>query len=252
MKFGFISELASSFSKHYDFSSIGLNRQGTSDLRSHSLVRHDQLSTSSCVAQAVVKGLEIIRVRDYGVDSHYDLSRSALYYLTRELLGPKFHRIDGGSYISTAAHVLKTFGVCRENSNGPNDREYWPFDISKINTPPSFMAMRSAYLNKISSYYAIHDTGEKRIESCINALHHGNPVVFGTSVYENFASYNGGVWSRNSGKKLGGHATCLVGWDGVNFIGENSWGDQWGDGGFYYASPSIISSPEASDFIVLF
>lgn len=249
MNFGFVPEPSLSFQKHYNFTNLGLPK--VSDLRPFSVKRHDQLTTSSCVAQSIVKGLEILRVKNFGIKAHVDLSRSALYYLTRELLGPKFHRIDNGSYISTAAHVLKKFGVCRENPNGPGDREFWPFDISKINIPPSFAAMRSAYLHKISSYYAIQETGKTRTEKCIQALSAGYPVVYGTTVYENILSYRGGVWEKNSGKKLGGHATCLVGWDGKNFIGENSWGENWGEDGFYYVSPSIIESSESSDFIVL-
>lgn len=39
---------------------------------------------------------------------------------------------------------------------------------------------------------------------------------------------------RNSAR--GGHAVCLVGYDENNFIVRNSWGEQWGDGGYAYAS----------------
>ena len=34
----------------------------------------------------------------------------------------------------------------------------------------------------------------------------------------------------------GGHAVCLVGYNGKHFIVRNSWGTDWGDGGFAYAS----------------
>ena len=221
-------------------------------MREFSVERHNQLQTGSCVAQSIVKALEVLRARNLGVEAHVDLSRSALYYLTRELMGPPHHKVDDGSYISTAARVLKNTGICRENPISPTDRQFWPFDVSRINNSPSVMAMRGAYMNKISSFYAIHETGEKRTQRVIQALAAGNPVVFGTKVYQNFQDYRGGTWERNSGAILGGHATCLLGWDGKNFIGENSWGPFWGDGGYYYASPKIIESSESSDFIALF
>lgn len=34
----------------------------------------------------------------------------------------------------------------------------------------------------------------------------------------------------------GGHAVCLVGYKSDHFIVRNSWGEEWGDGGFAYAS----------------
>ena len=34
----------------------------------------------------------------------------------------------------------------------------------------------------------------------------------------------------------GGHAVCLVGYTAHCFIVRNSWGADWGDGGFAYAS----------------
>lgn len=252
MKYGFIPEPSNTFRLHYDIANLAFPGESHSDLRKFSLSRHNQLETSSCVAQSIIKGLEVLKVRKNGPEAHEDLSRSALYYLTREIMGPPFHQVDNGSYISTAAQVLRKFGVCRENPRSSTDRQFWPFDVSRINKSPSVIAMRSAYVNKISSFYAIHETGENRSRRIIQALAAGHPVIFGTKVYANFQNYRGGTWESNSGSLLGGHATCLVGWDGRNFIGENSWGPFWGDDGFYYASPRIIESSESSDFIVLY
>ena len=58
---------------------------------------------------------------------------------------------------------------------------------------------------------------------------------------------------------LGGHATVLEGWDPVRqlFLGENSWGDNWGivgpDGtkGFYEITADKIASDECNDFVVI-
>ena len=41
---------------------------------------------------------------------------------------------------------------------------------------------------------------------------------------------------NNPTMPYGGHAVCLVGYDGERFIVRNSWGPNWGDRGFAYAS----------------
>ena len=45
----------------------------------------------------------------------------------------------------------------------------------------------------------------------------------------------------------GGHAVCLVGYTNDYFIVRNSWGKEWGDGGFAYASDNYAEAafPEA-------
>ena len=41
---------------------------------------------------------------------------------------------------------------------------------------------------------------------------------------------------RADGERGGGHAICLVGYTADAFIVRNSWGADWGDNGFAYAS----------------
>lgn len=51
------------------------------------------------------------------------------------------------------------------------------------------------------------------------------------------ATVNGGDLAEYfSETARGGHAVALVGYDSGRFIVRNSWGTDWGDGGFAYAS----------------
>jgi C1A family cysteine protease len=52
---------------------------------------------------------------------------------------------------------------------------------------------------------------------------------------DDFKYYRSGVYSFTQGKSLGGHAVLLVGYndDGRYFIVKNSWGPDWGEGGFF-------------------
>ena len=56
----------------------------------------------------------------------------------------------------------------------------------------------------------------------------------------------------NQGEELlGGHAVALVGFDDNRsvFIVRNSWGEEWGDKGYFYMPYEFILNPQfASDF----
>lgn len=218
---------------------------GDVDLRPFSSPRHDQRGTSSCVGNAVAKALEIKRIMRYGHDAHVDLSRLAIYYLARELMFPSETQFDNGTYISHAFEVLRRFGTSTE--------ELWPWDIARITTPPSFMAMRVAYHHKIKAYYRIRSQGQDRVAEVIRCLRSGNPVVFGCYVDATWANAgkNHLLKPVPANKALGRHATVLVGYVNGKFIGENSWGERWGDRGFYYMDPSVIADSGTRDLFVV-
>jgi hypothetical protein len=54
-------------------------------------------------------------------------------------------------------------------------------------------------------------------------------------VYTDFYYYTGGVYEHASGDQEGGHAVLLVGYDDREscFIVKNSWGEGWGESGFF-------------------
>ena len=219
------------------------------DLRPFTSPRHNQMHSSSCVAQAVVKALEIQRILKHGKDAHVDLSRLAVYYLARNLMFPPATNEDGGTFVRLACDTLRRYGVCTE--------EEWPFDLGKVYTPPSWMAMRKAYVHKIDSFYTIRARGQDRVESVILALAAGCPVVFGAAVGRNWNDYRTFITGHEEPLKppkdiTGWHATVILGWKDGQFIGENSWGKGWGHDGFYYMSPEYIASDDhVHDFWVM-
>jgi C1A family cysteine protease len=262
--------------RHYSFEllkgSLPKFSGKSSDLRKYSSPRHDQRSTSSCVAQSIIKALEIKRIQKnallkmgegfseadaikYGLDQHRDLSRLAVYYMARELMEPSEIGKDAGTYIHLAADVLRRFGVCCESPDPQKslDKSFWPFDINAINKSPGWLQMRNAYLHKISAWYKIYSSSDDRVNDVIHALEAGNPVVYGTEVGPDWSGYDGRALGFPT-KISGGHATVLVGWDNENghFWGENSWGDKWGPyNGFYKLLPEVVSNEMSNDFIVI-
>ena len=43
-----------------------------------------------------------------------------------------------------------------------------------------------------------------------------------------------------AGEKVWGHATVMVGWNKDHLIGQNSWGEQWGDKGYFYFNKNCM------------
>jgi len=215
--------------------------EGDVDLRPFSGPRQNQRDTGSCVANAVVKALEIKRLM--AGKPHVDLSRRVVYYLARELMFPPQTHIDDGTYISHACDVLRRFGVCPEAD--------FIWDPAKINEAPTWSAMRKAYVHKIDSFYKIRSTGDARVAEVVECLRAGNPVVYGTEVGNNWFDYQKGQVLGLPSSVDGAHATVLLGWEDGHFIGENSWGNSWGDNGFYLMSPKVIASGQSHDFWVI-
>ena len=213
------------------------------DLRPYSSPRHNQRSTGSCVAQSIIKALEIKRIIKKGHANHVDLSVLDLYYGARERMTPPQTNLDKGTNISLACDVLRKFGVCRE--------ELHPFSETNLFKKPSLMATREARLNRITSHFKIKTYGNDRLDDIIFNLKAGNPVIFGTTVGKDWMSYTGGskpllVETR----PVGGHCMCCVGFVNGLFIIENSWG-QWGEDGFGYVDPSVFKHASTRDLWVI-
>jgi len=70
------------------------------------------------------------------------------------------------------------------------------------------------------------------------------PLPIAMMVYEDFMHYKEGVYSYTTGKKLGGHAVLLVGYndEGQYFIVKNSWDLGWGEKGFFRIAYSEMDS----------
>jgi len=60
------------------------------------------------------------------------------------------------------------------------------------------------------------------------------PIQTGFTVYQDFMSYQSGVYRHTSGSQLGGHAVKIVGWGSDYWIVANSWGTGWGLNGFFW------------------
>jgi hypothetical protein len=112
----------------------------------------------------------------------------------------------------------------------------WVYDISKFAVRPPAAADLHAGEAKITEYHRITSLADLKAALANKLL-----VVAGIAVYESFESFNVSLSGnvpmpdKTKEKLLGGHAVTLVGYDDDNqiIIGQNSWGKDWGNFGFF-------------------
>ena len=104
----------------------------------------------------------------------------------------------------------------------------------------------SMYAN--TRHYTISDYSRLRdILAVKKSLSEGKPVIIGMNTPDSFFRAKG-VWqpSEDPQKLYGGHALCVVGYNddmhGGAFEVQNSWGTQWGDGGYIWIKYSDFAA----------
>jgi len=76
------------------------------------------------------------------------------------------------------------------------------------------------------------------------------PLVAVMKVYEDFLFYKGGVYKHVSGEMAGGHAIAIVGWNDADkaWIVRNSWGDDFGEKGYFRIAWDDVSGVGSQTF----
>ena len=97
-----------------------------------------------------------------------------------------------------------------------------------------------------------------KLANIVNVLTHGIPVVFGVTLYDSFESRevaNSGMvpMPSTSERVVGGHCMVIVGSTDTHFIVRNSWGFDWGQGGYCYMPHEYLTDEGlADDFWAIF
>ena len=209
----------------------------------------DQGELGSCTACAIVSGLrEYLAIN--GASLPERLSRLYLYHEEREIEGTEGY--DWGADLKDGFDVLMREGVPPES--------LWPYDVAQftIDPPPEVNAAALPY--RIKRYYRIY--GIQAIKQCLVS---GFPVVAGMDVFrqmEEDAGRTGIVtMPRLLDESLGGHAVTIVGYQDTPWNGNlprwkgggwlevrNSWGYDWGKGGYFRVAYSYVTGGYMSEF----
>lgn len=171
-----------------------------------------------------------------------DPSRLFMYYTTRVLMGTTNQ--DSGVVNRTLFQALHTFGFC--------DESLWPYVVGDFAKKPSDGAYQQASERKIDLYLRV----PQDLEQMKGCLAGGDPFVFGFTVFPGFESAE----TTRTGivpmpgrmeRSVGGHDVVICGFDVARalFMFRNSWGPEWGDGGYGYIPFDYALNPKwAGDF----
>ncbi len=210
------------------------------DLRNLCPPVYDQGQLGSCTANAIAAALEFDQMKQG--EKFFTPSRLFIYYNERSMEGTVGQ--DAGAQIRDGVKSVNTIGVC--------DEKMWRYDEIEFKTKPAAVCYQVAEKSKSVIYKRV----VRSINDLMGCLASGIPFVFGFTVYESFEGQEiaktGIMTMPSAGEKvLGGHAVICVGYDNSkqSFIVRNSWGDGWGDKGYFYM-PYIfmLHKGYASDF----
>jgi len=178
----------------------------------------DQGNCGSCWAFAMTGGLESNALLTRAATGYANLSEQVL--ISCGGVGS----CNGGTL---NAKFLETTGL-------PPD-SYYPYTATNGNCSAAAPDWRSATY-KIGSWGSV----SRRLSSIKSALAKYGPLPTSFLVFADFKHYKSGVYSHIPGLSdifhfLGGHAVLIVGYndDGQYFIVKNSWGKDWGEGGYF-------------------
>jgi C1A family cysteine protease len=208
---------------------------------------YDQGELGSCTANAIAGAIEFDMMKQELTAA--TPSRLFIYYNERAIEGTISS--DSGAQIRDGIKSVASQGVCPEGNVG-DQPPAWPYVISQFATQPPQPCYEAALKLKAVSYYSV----TQNLADMKGCLAEGYPFVFGFTVYESFESQDvastGNVPMPKSGERIiGGHAVLAVGYDDEDrvFICRNSWGDKWGDGGYFYMPYAyLIDDNFADDF----
>jgi C1A family cysteine protease len=225
--------------RDHDYKNMGVVRPSRNDLSELCSKIENQSTLGSCTGNAIVGGMEYLENKEKQI--MVDLSRLFVYFNERAMEGTIFH--DAGAQIRDGIKSVVLQGVCSE--------ALWPYDITKFKKKPTLKCYKDGLTRKVTSYQRLNT-----LDDMLDCLAAGYPFVFGFSVYESFetkaVAKTGLVPMPGKTEKcLGGHAVLCVGYDDKTRLVKvrNSWGEEWGDKGYFYLPYDYISNRRlANDF----
>lgn len=212
-----------------------------SSLRSNwKLSIRDQGQIGTCTANGTLEAAGYDWVRDGKPDPV--LARLFLYWVSRFLEGTK-PTVDSGCQIRNVIRALRTWGAPPETT--------WPYvdDGKDFTIKPSDEAYKEAELHKALFFYRCPDLNTVKA-----SIEQGFPVIMGFSVPDSFmdaeTAATGVIQMPKPTDAMDeGHCMVFAGWSDARqqLDGPNSWGEGWGDKGWFHMPYAFMEAGYVSD-----
>ena len=223
---------------------LALNTQDYLIPNFNSIPVYNQGNLGSCTANSLAYCFDYCRLTQ-GLPLLNTPSRLFIYYNERNYEGTTAS--DHGAQIYDGVKVLNEIGACSSS--------LWPYVPSNWATPPPPNCYSQASQNIALTFNAVSQSLDQ-IKATIRS---GYPIEFGFKVFNFFeSSYVADtgmlICPQNPidmSTNLGGHAVVMIGYNdniqtlngmGV-FIVRNSWGSNWGDGGYFFMPYQYLTGP---------
>lgn len=144
--------------------------------------------------------------------------------------------VEGGDYGNTETCLPYTFPSCAHHTDSTTlpscdtlDTYTTPKCVSTCEYGDTTYSQDKFYAKNSYSLHTLNDMQQ-------DLMNFGTLTV-AFSVYEDFETYESGVYQHVSGKYLGGHAVKMIGWGVDNgtpyWTCVNSWNSEWGEQGTF-------------------
>lgn len=186
----------------------------------------DQGKCGSCWAFAMTAGLESnVLMRRSGLSKDVDLSEQVMVSCSGAG-SCNGGTLDADFIQETGLPPEKYYAYTAKDGDCSLAQEGWQKEAQRIGSWGSVYRRVSALKSAVAKY---------------------GPLPTAFWVYEDFKDYKSGVYSYVTGKRLGGHAVLLVGFDDEEsyFIVKNSWSGKWGEEGFFRIAYSEVDGRSA-------
>lgn len=204
------------------------------DLRAWGGKIKNQGSEGACVGHGFTEDREFIS-RRY---EDKDLTLSPQFHYVECLISDGDFPNDVGSSPRTGCKVLTAMGAC--------ELALYPYVPGNIQTP-SVEQIRNALQYRTGAYHRIASLKDAML--CLSDVRPW-PITVGFPVYESFMTQqvaDTGVMPipKPGERLLGGHETLCLGYDVPTQMAiiQNSWGDAWGQRGYFMMPFEVFASP---------
>ena len=226
-------------------SEAGEKRPESVDLRAYFPAVYNQREIHSSTAQVCVGLVEYFDNRAFGKSR--EPASLFLHQMLRKLLRTKD---DIGISLRTAFKAMIRFGIPPE--------PYWPYEPEKLELEPEAFLYSFASAYQSIRYLRLdlrNSTGAQSLNVLRAFLAAGFPVGFGFPVPSSISSDGTVPYRPTIDSIRGGQAVVAVGYDDRRIgptrgalLFRNSWGSQWGEGGYGWLPYRYVEEQLAVDF----